>query len=57
MGNNDGQKTIEGYFGVGTWEVSSIEVIYLLHLYSVFPEFLLISKYSFFKLENDYSVF
>jgi hypothetical protein len=57
MGNSDGQKTIEGYFGVGTWEVSSIEVIYLLHLYSVFPEFLLISKYSFLKLENDYSVF
>lgn len=30
---------------MGAWEVNCIEVIYLIHLYSVFPEFLLISKY------------
>jgi hypothetical protein len=38
--------TIEGYFPAGNWEVNLIEGIYLIHLYSVFPEFLLISKYS-----------
>ncbi len=54
---SDGQRTIEGYFGIGTWEVNCIEIIYLIHLYSVFPEFLLISKYLFHKLERECSEF
>jgi hypothetical protein len=57
LGYSDGQRTIEGYFGLGTWEVNCIELIYLIHLYSVFPEFLLISKYPSIKVERDYSEF
>ena len=41
---SDPQNTIENYFTPGKWEVNVIEAIYLIHLYSVFPEFLLISK-------------
>lgn len=44
LGYSESQITIEDYFGVGAWEVNVVEAIYLLHLYSVFPEFLLISK-------------
>jgi amino acid permease len=44
LGDEGESRTIEGYFEAGAWQVKAIEVIYLVHLYSVFPEFLLISK-------------
>lgn len=34
--------------------MKAIEIIYLVHLYSVFPEFLLISKYCPFYTEKEY---
>ena len=39
--------TIEDYFGDKEWEVITLEIIYLIHLYSAFPEFLLVAKYQF----------
>lgn len=41
-------QTIEDYFANKQWEVILVEVIYLIHLYSAFPEFLLIAKKRFF---------
>lgn len=40
----DNPKTVENYFPDNNWEVKLIAAIYLIHLYSVFPEYLLISK-------------
>lgn len=37
-------QTVEDFFPIGDWEVRTIAGIYLIHLYSVFPEYLLISK-------------
>lgn len=37
-------QTIEDYFKVGNTELRIIEIIYLVHLYSCLPEFVLISK-------------
>lgn len=50
---SDPQNTIENYFTPGKWEVNVIEAIYLIHLYSVFPEFLLISKYHPYYQEKE----
>jgi hypothetical protein len=44
QGTDPNQTTIEDYFSQGAWEVKIIEAIYLVHLYSVFPEFMIISK-------------
>lgn len=35
----------------------SICIIYLIHLYSVYPEFLIISQYNITYLENSYSAY
>ncbi len=40
----DKPETITEYFGVDEWQVVLVQIIYLIHLYSAFPEFLLISK-------------
>ena len=37
-------QTVENYFKKDTWEVAVVEVIYLIHLYSAFGEFLLVAK-------------
>lgn len=46
---NDPQ-TIEDYFKVGNIELRVIESIYLVHLYSCLPEFVLISKKRLFNV-------
>lgn len=37
-------ETIESYFPTGEWPVILIQTIYLIHLYSVFPQFVLTAK-------------
>jgi hypothetical protein len=56
LADSGSEATIEEYFPQGKWEVNLIEAIYLVHLYSVFPEFLLISKYFDAYLENACSM-
>ena len=34
---DDDPETIEDYFGDKEWEVITLEIIYLVHLYSAFP--------------------
>lgn len=41
---SDHPQTVENYFPTNNWEVKIIASIYLVHLLSAFPEFLLISK-------------
>ena len=48
-------QTVEDYFKNDTWEVAVVEVIYLIHLYSAFGEFLLVAKYRDNNLGNDFS--
>ena len=38
-------ETIESFFLAGEWPVILIQTIYLIHLYSVFPQFVLAAKY------------
>lgn len=37
-------ETIEGFFLQGEWQLKLIQIVYLLHLYSVFPQYLLAGK-------------
>jgi hypothetical protein len=37
-------ETIEDYFESGGWQVGVIEVLYVVHLFSAFPNFTIISK-------------
>ena len=48
-------QTVEDFFEPDTWEVAVVEVIYLIHLYSAFGEFLLVAKYTDNKLGNGSS--
>ena len=38
-------QTISDYFIPGQWEVTTIEVIYLIHMFTVFPIFIIVAKY------------
>lgn len=43
-------ETIEDYFSRDQWQVAIVEVIYLVHLYSAFGEFMLVCKKRFFSV-------
>ena len=47
---NQSPQTIEDFFKVGNIELRIIESIYLVHLYSCLPEFVLISKKRLFNI-------
>jgi hypothetical protein len=45
---------ISNFFAPGQWQVSLIQAVYMLHLLSVFPNFLILSKYSLFLVQNPF---
>ena len=45
--------TIEAFFS-GEWEVKVLKGIYVVHLYSVFPEYLFVCKYPHLHSEGGF---